>query len=537
MNVKKIGVGLIFFVLFSFLGMTQERLLPLNNRFKDNYILADDRNSNPFIGTGLFPISEGNVGTTYSAENKAKDTIRNWFARKLFHEHFIEISGDDYFLTIDPLLNVNLGRERGIEEHQLFQNTRAFQVSGEVLNRVSFYTGFYENQAKFSSFHTAYFKERGERRANTAQTAYNTINAVVPMGGRTKPFKIDELEDAFDYAQSMSYVRYRINDNAALQFGNTPNFVGWGHRSLLLSDNSFNASTLRGDFSFFDKWNYSIMHGRHLNLFRRIKGVENTVEEPFEKKNFAAQYLTFSPNKKLSIGFFHATVFYREDSISSQWFHPLFLNPVIGVNQVAFGWENQYAKNLLGLNIGQVIGKNHMLYGQLAMDQNARGTNYGVQLGWRSRNLFQLKGLHFQIEYNKASDHLYAADNWRMAYTHFNLPLAHTLGNGFDEIVARLNYTFKGAYISLHSILYQSNQPMQHKTHLFESALAPIQIDETQVLYNEVEVGYLFNPRTQLRLFGAAVYRMSNTSSFGDRNTLLIHVGLKTSLFNQYLDF
>ena len=515
----------------------QEILLPLGSAFKDQTVLNTDEREIGFTGTGLFPVAEGSVQTPYYLSKDSAQIAPSWFKRKLFQEHFVEIQGEDYFLSIDPLLNVNLGRERGIESHNLFQNTRAFQVSGEVMNKVSFYTGFYENQAKFSSFHTAYFEDRGEKRANGAQTAYNTINAVVPMGGRTKPFKEDELENAFDFAQSMSYVRYRPTKFLALQFGNTPNFIGWGHRSLLLSDNSFNASTLRADVTLSEKWSYSTLFSKHLNLFRRLKGVDNTVEEPYEKKNYSAHYLTFKPTEKLTLGIFEATVFYREDSISSERAHPLFYNPVIGVNSAVFGWEAERAKNLVGLNFAYVVGTKNLLFGQVATDRLGSETEYGLQIGWRSRDLFGVKNLNFHVEYNKSSDRLYAANNWRMAYTHFNLPLAHTLGNGFDEVVGRINYMYKNIYINLHSVLYEANQPMENKSNLFESALLPTEKDRHRVHYNEIEVGYLFNPRTNLRLFSKVVYRTSVGESAGNRNSGLVFIGLKTGLFNQYFDF
>lgn len=525
---------LILFLSVNFSLFAQEILLPINNRFKDQYILFEKEDASTFIGNGMFPVSTNQVGgDIYS---KPKKYNQSWLNRKLFNEHFIELRGEDYFLAIAPLINLNIGRERGIEEHNLFQNTRGFQVIGEVMNKVAFYTGFYENQAKFASFQTEYFMERGERRANVNLGNYYVENAAIPMGGRTKPFKIDELDNAFDFAQSMSYVRYVPFEALSLQIGNTPNFIGWGHRSMLLSDNSFNSTNFKIDYQINDKLSYTTMHGKYFNLFRRVKGVDNTVEEPYEKKNYTINYLSYQPTDNISIGLFQSTQFFREDSVLSVPLNPLLFNPIIVLNLLADGFDSQKTKSILGINTGFKITKKQMLFGQFTLDKNHQGWNKGFQLGWRSKNLFGIKNLNMQLEYNQADDHLYAASNWRLSYTHFNLPIAHTLGNGFQELIFRINYQYKNIYFESITSRYNKTQDMTEMTNLFNSVSKGSVINNQSVLFSDVEIGYLFNPKTQLRAFGKVVYR-TQINDLNQRNTGLIFVGIKTSLFNQYFDF
>jgi hypothetical protein len=132
--------------------------------------------------------------------------------RKLFHEHFAQVKGDDYFLSFDPLINGAFGVERGMEQNTLFQNTRGFQVSGEVMNKVSFFTAFYENQAQFASYQRAYL-----------QSAVNSVSlAEIILRNMPQSLVVDEPNRSvildFDYASSMSYVRYRPSKYVALQF-------------------------------------------------------------------------------------------------------------------------------------------------------------------------------------------------------------------------------------------------------------------------------------------------------------------------------
>ena len=529
MKPKAISLLILLSVFSTLPAVAQEILLPMNSMFKDAYILSTNGDSEiGFTGAGLFPTTQGDINQIEYLGSDSTDRYK-WLRRKLFHEHFAQVKGDDYFLSFDPLIYGASGVERGMEQNTLFQNTRGFQVSGEVMNKVSFFTAFYENQAQFASYQRAYFAERSEQRIVGGN--YIKEHAAIPGGGRTKPFG----DTGFDYASSMSYVRYRPSKYLAVQFGNNPNFIGWGHRSLLLSDNSFNATTLRVDVTLGKKWSYSLLKSKHLNLLRRE--FTNAVEAPFEKKNYSVHYLTYKPTERLTIGLFEATVYFREDSIQSQWMHPLYFNPVIGVNTAAFGWENQDAKSLIGLNFAYSIGKKHLLFGQLATDELSATPQYGIQLGWRSADLFRVKNLTAHIEYNKATERLYAANNRRMAYTHFNLPLAHTLGNGFDEVIGRASYMFKSFYIQTQGIFYRSDQPMEAQSNLFESREVQVQFDRQNVLLAEVEVGYRFNPTTNLCAFTKVIYRQSEGELAGQRNVGMVFFGLKTRLFNQYMDF
>lgn len=501
----------------------QKILTPIGVNIKDKVINTDS--SGLFLGDGFFP-------ATYEDSKyklPTKDTTKSWVKRKLFDEHFVQIEDKEYFLAIDPLLNVSLGQEvLQKSTERLFQNTRGVQAFGEILNKVSFYTVFYENQARFADFRKDFFKNRGEQRLSNG--VYTTSNATIPGGGRTKPFK----ETGFDYSSSAAHIRYEPFKNLVLQFGNTPQFIGWGHRSFLLSDNSFNFSNLKIDWKINAKINYTAIRGKQLNLFRRA--VTNQVEAPFERKNIGIHYLTFRPTRKLTIGLFEATMYLRDEAVNSQSVDRLFYQPIIGLNSISSGGESSTLKNVLGLNFGWKLLKKQLVYGQVVFD-NFKDFEYGAQVGWRSFDLLGIKNLFFQAEYNIATNLLFSAENRRLSYTHFNLPLAHTLGNGFDEIIIRAGYEWKNIYLNVKSVNYRSDQPMSNKSLLFESSNSAADYNETLVSYNSAELGYILNHATRLSLFSRAIYRMSDSSNSGEINNGIIQFGIKTDLTNQYMDF
>ena len=43
-------------------------------------------------------------------ESLAKQTD-SWFGRKLFNEHLVEIQGKDYWFTVDPILDLQVGKD------------------------------------------------------------------------------------------------------------------------------------------------------------------------------------------------------------------------------------------------------------------------------------------------------------------------------------------------------------------------------------------------------------------------------------------
>ena len=139
------------------------------------------------------------------------------------------MEGDDYKVTVSPIINFSKGKELD-ESKGTFENTRGYIIEGNLGRTISFATSFAENQAIFPNYLDAYIRDKN----------------IVPGQGYARDFK----DVGYDYAMSSGYVTYRANKMFAVQFGHGKNFIGDGYRSLLLSDNTFNYPYLKVQTTF-----------------------------------------------------------------------------------------------------------------------------------------------------------------------------------------------------------------------------------------------------------------------------------------------
>ena len=353
---------------------------------------------------------------------------------------------------------------------------------------------------------------------------YGRQNAVTPGGGRTKPFKID----GFDYAYAVGYFVYAPFKFLSVTAGNNAQFVGDGHRSLLLSDNSYSAPYFRIDWDIHPKFSFSYMRSRHMNLLRRP--ATNSVESYYEAKGYSVNYFTYKPSNKIAISLFESGEWNRGDSITSKHSHPLFYNPVPFVSGLVLKGKNEVV-SLLGLNIGYQVGKLHRLYAQVAMNDYATD-KLGFQLGYRGYNYFGLKDFMLQVEYNYTSSNLYQSTNPRLNSSHFNMPLAHVKGNGFQEVLLRTNYEIKRVYAEVTAVYYLLSS-------YNSSSLLPTYNAQTlasnNVFYGSVELGYRFNRKMNFSVFGNYTFRTIDDPTVLTTNQL--NIGVRTGFINHYKDF
>ena len=67
----------------------------------------------------------------------------------------LEVNIKDFFLVINPVLQLHAGKERG-NENSLYLNTRGLNVRGMIAKKIGFYTSIAENQERGPEF----FQER-----------------------------------------------------------------------------------------------------------------------------------------------------------------------------------------------------------------------------------------------------------------------------------------------------------------------------------------------------------------------------------------
>ena len=504
--------------------ISQQNTLLLHSYFKDQ--LFDNSRNNRYNGGSFLPAFESDYDLNYVIRDSSKQYYE--LTEILFKKHLIEVKGSNYFLTISPVADLAYGKDlEDTNVRKLFQNTRGVFIEGDLFKNFSFSTAIFENQGRFSNYESAYYSSIGELYPNQINGVYTTQNAVIPGSARTKPFN----KDGFDYGYATGNIIYRPHPSITLSAGNTSHFIGEGHRSLFMSDNSVPAPFLRGTFKISDKIQFNYLRMRLFNLMRRP--VSTTVESYYESKAYSINYLSFKPNSKFSVSLFEGVIWSRGDSIVSRPANPLFYNPVPILSRLIL--SDTVVNSVLGIDVSLPILQGHRFYGQFAIG-NLNPKSIAFQLGYRGYSLFGIGGLMAQLEYNNVSSGMYQSSNQRLNYSHYNLPMAHVKGNSFQEFVFRCNYEWKRLYADLKTIYYVVSD---------HSPLALLPVVKTlpadagmdgNILHNTLEVGYRFNRKMNLTIFGNWQLRNYDLEPDHLKNGL-VFVGLRTGINNHYNDF
>lgn len=296
-------------------------------------------------------------------------------------------------------------------------------------------------------------------------------NSAVPGARFYKNFKARGGVDYFDGRGSVSFNATKYID---LQLGYDRNFIGDGHRSLLLSD--FPGNTL------FFKISTRIWKFNYENLFMELipAGPRAGGNSILPRKYFRMNYLTVNATKWLNVGLFDAVMFGRKDHFDFQYLIPvLFLRPA--ESDIGSG-DN----SLVGLTAKANIKKKVQVYGQLLFDEFqlkeiVKNTGYwankfGYQIGLKYPDAFGIPNLDLQLESNRVRPFTYSHFDAVTNYTHYNQPFAHPLGANFQERIAIVKYQplpklylqAKGIYyfqgLDLFGINYGSNILLSYNT-------------------------------------------------------------------------
>ncbi|MEJ7767621.1 MAG: hypothetical protein WKF89_07400, partial [Chitinophagaceae bacterium] len=187
------------------------------------------------------------------------------------------------------------------------------------------------------------------------------------------------------------------------------------------------------------KFNYT-------NLFMEIfpQNRSNPGSVLLPKKYAALHRLGINATRWLNIGLFESIVFGRANR-----FEFSYLNPVIFLRSIE--QQNGSPDNaMLGLDFKANIGHQAQLYGQFLLDEfslkemrSGRGwwaNKFGVQLGAKYIDAFQVKNFDLQGELNIVRPFTYTHNTAIANYTHYNQALAHPVGAGFAEVLGVIRY-------------------------------------------------------------------------------------------------
>jgi len=457
-----------------------------------------------------------------------------WTENKLLDEDLVKTQLGTLKLRINPTLDLSRGRDR-ISLFDTWQNSRGFQIEGEVGQKFAFSSSFRETQALFLPF----------------ISDYGNQTFVLPGQGRWKHFKGGP---ALDVGQASGILLYKANKTFTFQFGHGKNFFGDGYRSLLLSDNAFNYPFLKVETNF---WNI-----KYVNLIAQFNhmGFTSAGDRLFDKKWMAAQYLSWNITKRINLSLYEAVTW---RALPTRNFDINYVNPVAFLRPVEFQNGSKDAV-LIGMTGKWKIMNNLSLYGQLIIDDlrisefkdgtNWWGNKYGIQGGIKTFDLFKVKGLSFQAEYNMVRPYTYSHSDSITAYTQLNEALAHPLGANFKEGLAFLRYNHKRHYVELKisqagfgadtaNINHGQDIFLSYNTNKLEVEGAggeyghkTLQGLKTTLTILEAKYAYMLNPRSNLMLELGIRDRIYSNSIL-ENKTRYVYIGVRTSLSNFYYDF
>jgi len=453
---------------------------------------------------------------------------KNWLWNKLNNEDLLILDKKDVYITVNLLFDFGAGYDAA-NSRATWQNTRGFLVEGTLAKQVSFSTGFLENQAQLVPY----------------VDTFAVRNGVIPGQGAYKNYKTD----AYDYSQAFGYVSYSPSSYFNLEVGYGKNFIGDGYRSVLLSDVPFN-------YPYF-KLAANFWHIKYIALYAQFINREQPYNssQGYPKKYGVFHYLDWAISKRVNIGLYDAVVWDAVDSNGYRGFDWSYISPVIFLRPAEFSVGSP-DNSLLGLNMSVKVGRRSVFYGQFLLDEfkldevvsgdGWYANKYAWQLGFKSFDIFKLKNLSFQQEFNVARPFTYS--HWTYAnYAHYSQPLAHPLGANFWESLTFLKFHFKRWYFNNEFQYYQYGADTANMnyggdifkfyttaTNIYGNKL--IQGLKTGVIRNEFVVSYLINPAVNMNISAGFVYRKEHTDLY-TYNTSYIYLALRTSLFNWNLDF
>ena len=327
------------------------------------------------------------------------------------------VNKENFLLKINPVIHLQLGKE--VNENSLqFLNTRGIELRGSIAKRLGYYTYLTTTLARFPSY---------------VQDRIRSEQAI-PGEGYWKEYRVTGQ----DYFTARGYITFSaIKDHVSFQFGHDKNFIGNGHRSMILSDYANN--------NLFLKIQTKVWRITYTNLFKELTVQYNRgADRLLDKKYAAFHHLNINVTKWLDIGIYEAVVFRRNNHFELQYLNPLIFYRAI---EQALGSPDNM---LLGIDFKANMLRHVSLYGQFVLDEfNSKNivarngwwaNKFAAQLGMKYINAFGVQHLDLQGEFNVARPYMYAHNSSNSNFTHYNQPMAHPLGANFYEAVGILRY-------------------------------------------------------------------------------------------------
>lgn len=438
-------------------------------------------------------------------------------------------------IKITPLLVSQIGLQATSPFRIINDLAIGGNVEGNIGNRFSFNIKALAGKAVFNSY---------------IDSVIDEVN-VVPGIGYAYRDNNDSINQSYAYQYYSGYLSYSPNKVFNFQLGQGKHFWGDGYRSLYLSD-------VPAPYPYF-KITTNIWKLNYVNLYTVMS--DPMTNPTGLKKDWLVKYGTFhylglNLSKRINIGFYESVIFQGTDSTRYRGYDINYLNPIIFFRPVEYSGGSS-DNSSLGLSFKIKCFKKQQVYGQLYLDDFSLKealersgfwqNKFAYQVGLKSFDLFKVKKLNFQAEFNYIKPYTYSHGTAQQSYSQLNQPLAHPLGANFMEAVSFINYRKNRVFIEgkvVYAIYgadslgtdYGKNIFISYKQHPNDYGNFVGQGLKTNLITTSLRAAYILDSEMNLKIELGVSYRVEQTAIYS-KNTPLFFIGLKTDLGNLYDDF
>ncbi|MHC8948944.1 gliding motility protein RemB [Sphingobacterium hungaricum] len=477
--------------------------------------------------------------TSDSLQNLNQTESSNWFMRKLFNEHLVEVNKEDHSFYLDFLPDFQIGKELiDADRRTTWLNTRGFQVGLTVKDRFTFYANAFENQAVYPRYLEEYVARNDQSLGQGSITQLKS--------------------GTLDWMYATASMTYDVDDYLQVTLAYDKNHIGDGYRSLLLSDFSSNYAQLKltgkiGNVQYTSIWAYMLDPTN-----ARIAGLDTLGRFGDGIKWGAFQYLDYNVTNRLSVGFFQSVIWANRNQAGYRGFDFNYASPIIFLRPVESTNSTSPDKMFLGLNAKYKVLSNVAVYGQFLLGEFTAkeffaGNGYvhnkwGTQLGVRGFDAFGVKNLNFLGEFNMVRPYTYQHFTSISNYSNHGEPLAHPRGANFKEVLGIVNYSWNRFDFSLQGVYSLYGTDPEDGTNyggdIFQSySTYPNMYGNftgqgvrNDLYYGDLKASYVLNPKYNLRLEMGYTQRYNRTEGLATQKSGIINIGLRSTFRNFYGD-
>jgi hypothetical protein len=458
-----------------------------------------------------------------SPEERLKYNSKKSIAKNFYRTpaNLYEVHVKDFDLIVNPVIQFMVSKEKN-NDQRLFLNTRGLYVRGKIANKLGYYAYLTDNQERDPLYVQQWINDRKS----------------VPGNGFYKTFK---AAGGVDYFDAEGYFTFKAAKYIDVTFGYDRNFIGNGYRSLFLSD--------FGSPNLFLKLNTRIWKINYQNLFMELQSATIPGGDKLIPKKYAAiHHLDIALNKWLNMGLYEAVIFGRKDHFDFGY-----LNPIIFYRSIE-QQNGSFDNSLAGLDLKANVAKRFQFYGQFLLDEfvlseikKNRGSwvnKWGIQLGGKYIDAFNIKNLDLQFEMNRVRPFTYSHGDSVANFTHYNQPMAHPLGANFQELIGIARYQPASKWLIEGKLIWymqgRDSNNVSYGSNIFLPNGAPYRTSDfgfsigsgwkTDVTYASLLVSYELRENLFLEFNGVYRKQQTKTPPITSGSTSIISFGVRWNM-------